>query len=136
MTTPLVYHATRPDVPQVGDCWFALDLIDTERDTPRTAFVSDAFIARWQAGDRSRVPLIVRVPGAGGDPASAFDFCVDGPFFTHGRRLPNTGWSVAIDGPLIDGAQPPITVTPSIDIGGGWHGWITAGVLRTVGVDP
>ena len=129
----LTYHAIRPEDPQVGDCWPAPWLTGGEGFGPRTFFLSDDFIARWEAGDRGRAPLIVRIPGAGGAPAGATDLCIDGPHWREGVRQP-TGWSVVLEGPLTDGETPNLTVHPSIDIGGGWHGWLQHGVLHGGGL--
>jgi hypothetical protein len=42
---------------------------------------------------------------------------------------PEGSWDVTITGPLIDGAQPDITVTPSIEVEGVYHGHLTNGIL-------
>jgi hypothetical protein len=113
MPWPIRYHEKRPDHPEVGDCWPAPWLVEGHNGTPRSFFLSDAFLARWHAGDR-RMPLVVRLPGGVGD------FCVDGPEWRNGVRGTG-GWNVT-------GTPPNITVQPSIN-GPGYHGWVTNGII-------
>ena len=48
-------------------------------------------------------------------------FCDNGPTWSQGK--PGTaGWAVT-------GAPPALTVKPSVSIGGGWHGYVTDGVI-------
>lgn len=112
MSWRIVYHEQRPENVKVGDMWPAPWLLyDRE---PSTFFFSDDFIARIKSGECVRSPLIVRLPGNA-------DFCVDGPPFQDGRRQPG-GWTVT-------GEPHAITVYPSINIRGVYHGWIREGVI-------
>lgn len=107
MSWPIRYHETRPEQPQVGDMWPAPWLV---RDGDgRSFFLSDAYLAARKAGTVTRMPLIVRLPGG-------TDFCVDGPASGGG------GWNVT-------GEPPAVTLTPSINVVGSYHGWITNGVI-------
>lgn len=124
----LTFREARPEAPAVGDCWFAPWLIGSTPEGARlpTHFLSDRFIAGWNLG--TRAPLIVRIPGAGGAEAGAFDFCIDGPFWNDGVR-DGTGWTVTIPSVLTLGEMPDVTVEPSINVGKGWHGWLKHGLL-------
>lgn len=77
-------------------------------------FLSDAHLAARAAGTVTRDPLVVRLPGG-------TDFCVDGPTFSAGQRG-SGGWTVT-------GEPTAITLSPSINIGGSYHGWIQNGVI-------
>jgi len=109
---PIRYHAERPERPEIGDCWPAPWLV--AEGEVRTFFLSDAHLAARAAGAITRAPLVVRLPGG-------TDFCVDGPTFSAGQRGTG-GWAVT-------GEPPGLTLAPSINIGGSYHGWIQGGVI-------
>lgn len=111
MSWPIRYHQERPEHVQVGDMWPAPWLVEEE---PREFFLSDAFLAGWRSGAITRMPLVVRMP-------DGTDFCVDGPTRQSGERG-SGGWQVS-------GEPPVITVTPSINLVGYYHGWIRDGVI-------
>lgn len=113
MSWPLRYYETRPEQPQVGDMWPAPWLVRGEH-TGIDFFLSDAHLAARRAGTITRDPLVVRLP-------DRTDFCVDGPTFSAGQRG-SGGWHVT-------GEPPAITLTPSINIVGSYHGWIQNGVI-------
>lgn len=69
-----------------------------------------------------RAPVSVVLPGRDGHPCR---FCVD----SHPTDDPDGCWSVLIEGDLVAGERPSITVNPSIDAAGIYHGWLKAGVL-------
>lgn len=90
---------------EVGDMWFAPHLLE------RRDRIAPNYMRDW-AG--KRLPLIVRLPGAG-------DFAIDCRFFEGGNYY-GDGWTVIGDPPLI-------TVSPSINIVGSYHGYIRNGVI-------
>lgn len=112
MPWTIVFHEERPEKPKVGDMWPAPWLVEDE-DGPRAFFLSDAFLARWDKGER-RMPLVVRMP-------DGTDFCVDSPTFANGKRG-SGGWAVS-------GTPPKITLAPSINLVGFYHGYIIDGVI-------
>ena len=114
MAWRLKLHEERPERPEIGDCWLAPWLVAVETG-PCTGMLSDACLAQRAAGAMVRPPIVVRLPGG-------MDFCVDGPCYGDGARLPASGW-------LVTGEPPDLTLEPSIDIRGTYHGWIKAGVI-------
>ena len=69
-----------------------------------------------------RPPLTVVLPTRGG---GAVAFGMD----DHPTSEPDDAWTVTIAGPLVEGQRPPITVQPSINCVGLYHGFLTDGVL-------
>lgn len=49
-------------------------------------------------------------------------FCIDGAAYDAERGYHGDGW-------VVTGDPPNVTVTPSINCVGSYHGWLTAGVL-------
>ena len=92
MSWKIVYHEERPESPKVGDMWPAPWLVkDVDGSGKlREFFLSDKFILDWNAKLVTRMPLVVRLPGATG----VTDFCVDGPCFSNGKRE-TSGWAVS-----------------------------------------
>lgn len=95
-------HDKRPDDPQPGDIWPAPWLLRPERRDE----LSPAYFRDHAA---KRPPLIVQLPGRGGP------FCMDALYA-------NEAWTVT-------GDPPNITVSPSINAVGDYHGWLQNGVL-------
>lgn len=92
----------------IGTMWFSPDY----REHPD--FLSSHYHEQW--ADK-RDPLFVCLPGG-------VDFCVDSRPTMQSHRQ-NGGWNVTGDLPdLLN-----ITVSPSILIGGGYHGYIRDGVV-------
>lgn len=91
---------------QVGDMWF-LDLPEAEL---RLRNLS----AYYWANNAGRKPLVVKLPGPN-------YFLIDGQCFDSGRGFYD-GWTVS-------GTPPCITVQPSINLVGRYHGWLQNGVI-------
>lgn len=94
---------------RVGDMWLAPYLLDGKYDN--SIFRPAAKYFQRNAG---RQPLVVRLPGT-------VDWGVDGPPWKDGRPC-GDGWDVS-------GEPPLITVAPSINILGCYHGGIKAGII-------
>lgn len=110
-----VPNPTAADQPATGDCWYAPWLVDDARYAERYKFLlSDYYDAHNRA---SRPPLIVKIPGAYGT------FNIDAPV-SPGDRTTDArhGWEVT-------GTPPNVTVHPSINAVGHYHGWLKDGVL-------
>lgn len=86
----------------VGDMWWADPAIDNDH---------DLLLSPEHAGKR---PLLVRLPGN-------VDFAVYGPTWMAGGPGPS-GWRV-------DGEPPLLLISPSINIGGVYHGYLQNGVI-------
>lgn len=110
MSWKIVYHEKRPENVKVGDMWPAPWLV---QDVAHMFFLSDAYVSKWKNPGGFRLPLVVRLPDGS-------DFCVDGPCYDKGKRY--GGWDVT-------GEPPNITLSPSINIVGYYHGWIQNGVI-------
>jgi len=109
MPWSIVLHEKHPEHSKVGDMWPAPWLVE---DMAHSFFLSDAYIAKWK-GSSYRLPHIVRLPDGS-------DFCIDGPCYDNGKRY--GGWEVT-------GEPPMVTLSPSINIRGYYHGWIKDGVI-------
>jgi hypothetical protein len=91
----------------VGDMWFA-PWINEDSDLQRY-YCSPEYHRDWLG---KRAPLMVRLP-------NGVDWIVDSPM----RGQPGaSGWTVT-------GEAPSITVMPSINFFGSYHGWLQNGVL-------
>ena len=114
MAWKLVYHAEEPDDPQVGDIW-------PEPHWANSNIISEAYKdkARLQ-----RPPLVCHLPSLS-DP-EGIRFLLDR--VAHGDKS-RKGWEITITGPLVPGETPDITVKPSINCDGSYHGYIKHGVI-------
>ena len=115
----LVEYTGGPFPDQVGDMWFVrpedihtIKSADPHRDGRLSVMgyiLSDEYLAERRA---HRLPLFVRLPGR-----APMCFCIDSAVSDETR-----GWTVT-------GEAPNITVSPSINIVGLWHGFLTSGIL-------
>lgn len=110
VSTPYYVLREGAEHPKVGDIWYAPELLVMDK-LPATFHLSPKYERDWR---RRRPPLVVSMP-------DGTNFCVDSRFWRSGQPY-GDGWTVTGDAPLI-------TVTPSINIGGGYHGYITNGVI-------
>lgn len=97
---------------RVGDMWIAPHLLAR----PEGHLYRPA--SKYFARNSHRPPLIVALPAPGG---GRVDWCVDGPAWKGGQPY-GDGWDVS-------GEPPLITVAPSINIVGVYHGYIQNGVI-------
>jgi hypothetical protein len=113
MSWDITYHSEPPLNPKIGDMWPAQYMIESSR-------LSNYFRHNWEG---KRLPLIVVLPGNGrfGD-----HFCID--IYATGDES-KKGWTVRINGDLVDGQKPDITMEPSINCVGSYHGYIRNGVI-------
>ena len=110
----ITYHAAQPDNAQIGDMWPA----------PEWA-KSNAISRRYRnTYSKTRPPLMVVLPSV---------YCEEGDFFLIDRvassKANDKGWEVRLQGELVDGQQPDITLKPSINCVGSYHGHIRNGVI-------
>lgn len=75
----------------------------------------DALSAYYFAHNADRPPLCVVLP-------TGMHFIIDGAFFDREKGY-HGGWTVT-------GTPPAITVSPSINVVGHWHGWLEHGEMR------
>lgn len=107
MSWKIRLHERRPEKPAVGDMWPAPWLIDMDRANPASRWVSAEYRRDWLG---KRPPMVVVLPGYG-------EWCIDSPM--SGTKL---GW-------LVTGQPPAVTITPSINCEGIYHGFILDGVV-------
>ena len=108
---------TSEDRKKIGAMRFAPHVLEGgHRDYHLNHFLSDEYKEQWM---ESRAPLWVNLPGG----EFGIPFCVDSKASDQDAK----GWTVT-------GEPPNITVDPSINIEGYWHGWIKNGVI-TADVD-
>jgi hypothetical protein len=106
MPWQIKYHEERPASVQIGDMYPAPWLLKGP-ESSRSYWVSHQYERDW--ADK-RPPLVVRLPGN-------IDFCID-----QGMLKTRDGW-------LVTGTAPNITLSPSINVSGLYHGWIKDGVI-------
>lgn len=96
-------HGARP-----GDMWFAHEMVEGEH----AAFYKDHYLSAEYLRDciGKRPPIIVILPDGS-------QFCVDSC-----AKGSTNGWTVT-------GREPNITVSPSINAVGRYHGFLSNGVL-------
>ncbi len=100
-------ESKEPKVRRVGDMWFAPWMLTQHfRDT-----LSQHYWNSIKA--KPRDPLIIVMPGG-------WDWCPDRMAFD-GKKY-SGGWNV-------EGDIPNITITPSINRMGNYHGWVRDGVI-------
>lgn len=97
---------TTGEPPQPGDMWFDPERLEWPNSLAPYYFANNA----------ARAPLVVVL-------RAGVHFCVDSRTVSDGELGPD-GWAVT-------GAAPTITVKPSIDAKGIWHGFLTDGVLTS-----
>jgi hypothetical protein len=94
------------DAREVGDMWFA----PVARDKLKGMHLT----AHYYAVNANRMPLMVLLPGR-------HFFLIDGQCFNQARGY--------YDSWIVSGVPPLITVQPSINLEGRYHGYLTAGVI-------
>jgi len=84
-------------------------------------WLSKQYMTEWLG---KRDPIVVVLPMRSGDKTIGFHFCIDGPA-SSGKKNGDEyrdGWTVT-------GSLPLITVSPSINAEGCYHGWIQNGQI-------
>ena len=97
------------DPPEIGDCWYL-----PAAKEPWVIRLSNEFERDWRG---KRQPIMVQCPGVG---RHGWPFCVDQ--VENGHVSDGAGWTVT-------GVAPNITLVPSVNAIGAWHGFITGGVI-------
>lgn len=98
---------------QIGDMWY-FDIKAPGAERSWMAMYNDHLSAHYFAVRGTRFPLFVWCPGNAA-------FCLDSQQIKSGKPI-GGGWRVI-------GEAPAVTVSPSINIGGLYHGWLHLGVL-------
>lgn len=111
MSWEITYHAEEPENPKVGDMWPAPDWA-----------MSNIISENYRALKGARPPLMMLLPSKN---------CKEGDRFLVDRKAFGTeaGWKVVINGQLIPGQKPNITISPSVNCEGSYHGHIKNGVI-------
>jgi len=107
LSWPIRLHTERPERPHVGDMFPAPHWLDPAC----LKKLSPAYLAERR---QKRQPLVVVLPGG------AY-FCIDCRAWSEGKSY-GDGWTVT-------GEPPNVTLSPSINIIGHYHGWIQNGVI-------
>lgn len=108
------------DIPEPGTARVG-DAVLLRPESPRAAGVLGYWVPRLSAEyERERrfvrPPLLVFLPGVGW-------WCVDSAYSERGQPVPSqASWSVT-------GDPPAVTLSPSVDLHGLYHGWIRDGVI-------
>lgn len=102
---------------QVGDAWYAPHLLDPAAAERASQALAPRYFRDWAM---KRAPIIVAMPYRRG-PGIGAHFCIDGRTWKDGKPGPE-GW-------VVTGEPPLLTVSPSINIEGCYHGFLRDGVL-------
>lgn len=92
--------------PKVGDCWYS--------EGYRSATHLGKIYKTQHAAHRAPILIVL--------PASAGWWCPDCMAYDRNKGHHGDGWQVT-------GTLPNVTITPSINAIGSYHGWVRAGVL-------
>lgn len=117
---------------EIGDCWYASPGRGGAAGGEWFMFADGPDeLSRHRLKIASRhlaagvVPVVVVLPdGPGGQ--HGYPWCVHAPLLREGGWV-EPGWTVEGS---IEGPQPTLTVHPSIDVRGGWHGLVRNGRLE------
>lgn len=115
MAWNITYHAQQPLNPQIGDMWPVPHWEDA-------VLISERYKADWA---KKRPPLLVVLPDYNNKNNRDW-FVVDRHASGDDAKM---GWLVTIVGDLVDGQMPDITLEPSINCVGSYHGYIKHGVI-------
>lgn len=104
--------------------WSSLPTHDPDEMEPGWCFYHGFELSRrYRLFDAiKRPPISVVIPNRSG---GNFFFCAD----AHPESNWKDHWDVTIKGPLRTGELPPLSVNPSIDFKGWYHGYLTDGIL-------
>ena len=121
----MVWRAKRPENPNIGDAWFydrndpASDEVDYWLHDVGASHLSNAYKAS------GRSPIVICLPSKY---TGKLDFCVDTEQLSDGNWH-EPGWAITIASGFVDGQQLVITLAPSVNIVGEYHGFIQNGVV-------
>jgi len=94
---------------QIGEMWYAPWLLTEDGQPAAPDYLSTTYVEQRMG---CRPPLMVRLPGG-------IDFCIDSRADSPGGER---GWH-------IEGKPPNLTLSPSINVLGVYHGFIRGGVI-------
>lgn len=125
---PIAQPTTRPGISthrpySVGDAWHASKGDDGQWYMYADGPIFSRHRLTIATQHRGVTPVVVVLP----DPnvLSGYPYCVHSPTMREGQ-WGSSGWQVT---GTIHEDPPTLTVVPSINIGGGWHGFITNGYI-------
>lgn len=119
MPWPVTYFDKMPEDMHVGDMWPAPEWEDSE-------MLGENYLRDWKG---KRPPLKVALPSTHGvgEHKDWMDIFIIDSMPTTGDD--KTGWHVTIRGNLVNGQRVNISVSPSIDMKGTYHGHIRDGMV-------
>jgi hypothetical protein len=123
MNWPITFRGERPKDAQPGDAYFVQPEYVKEREDGVTVACGHALSSGYDAVKAQRRPIAIVLP-------TGYTLLVDTAFW--GPSNPNSsreGWVVSIVGVPTIGEQLRITLSPSVNIVGSYHGWIRDGVI-------
>ncbi len=112
MPWPITYYDRQPDNYKIGDMWLAPEWANSP-------FLSGYYLEHIE---KRRPPLMICLPSVH-DPRGDL-FLIDRYAVGDVKKK---GWRITIKGKLVSGVQPQITLAPSINCVGSYHGYIRAG---------
>jgi hypothetical protein len=123
MPWPITFRGERPADPRVGDAYFV-----PEAHVRR--HVDHGYPLAWALALTKAFELAGRRPIAVVLPCG-YHLCIDTAYWggRWGENPQRVGWAVQIAGPIAAGEKLDVTLSPSVNIGGSYHGWIQGGII-------
>lgn len=122
MPWPITFQGERPEKPRVGDAYFVReDHVLKHVETGAPIACGLPLTRQFEAAGRR--PIAVVLP-------DGYHFIIDSAYWRSGQvNADRNGWDVRIAGPLAAGERLDLTLSPSVNIVGSYHGWIQGGVI-------
>jgi len=116
----IIWHDRRPEHPKIGDAWFMR--LDDQEDN--AALYTGLGIRRLSKkyDPTKRSPIVLMMPGY--DP-----FCVDWMPVSKDVFGEDGGWDVSISGDIVNDHPLCLTLEPSVNVGGIYHGYVRNGII-------
>lgn len=121
MPWPITFRGERPEKPQVGDAYFVREDLCGKRASDGVPVACGlALTPMWERSGRR--PITVVLP-------DGYHFIVDTAYWGGQPNPGRAGWGVQLASAPVVGARLDVTLSPSVNICGSYHGWIQGGVI-------
>lgn len=119
MPWPIRLLESRPTQPEIGDAWYSQEYLDMEKNHPcvQEGVVVSRLSPQYHAEfSGKRLPIVIQFP-------AGRTLCIDSRFMSEAQGgYYGNGW-------VITGEFPKITMRPSVNLTGDYHGWVCDGVI-------
>lgn len=120
---PITFRGEQPAAAKPGDAYFVRADFVKEREDGVTVACGHALSRAFDGVKGQRRPIAVVLP-------TGYHLIVDTAFWSsHNPNPQREGWRVHLAAPPVAGERLHLTLDPSVNIVGSYHGWIRAGVI-------